>query len=180
VATRHGSGSFRGRKNDATTVARRKNFRPGPSAREIARCSQRDRPRGPRQPASAQEELWQANSESKSTYDYVVQQLNPRGLAFLCVRESLDACIRSGPGLRKLFQGIFIANDGFSQKTAEEVLARGEADAVAFGRPFIANPDLPRRFALGVQLNVPDPKTFYATLRDVGYTDYPTLRTIGG
>jgi len=84
------------------------------------------------------------------------------------------------PACVKLFQGIFIANDGFSQKTAEEVLARGEADAVAFGRPFIANPDLPRRFALGVQLNVPDPKTFYATLRDVGYTDYPTLRTIGG
>ena len=121
-----------------------------------------------------------ANSESKSTYDYVVQQLNLRGLAFVCVRESLDACIRSGPGLRKLFQGIFIANDGFSQKTAEQVLARGEADAVAFGRPFIANPDLASRFALGAQLNVPDPKAFYATLRDVGYTDYPTLRTIGG
>jgi 2,4-dienoyl-CoA reductase-like NADH-dependent reductase (Old Yellow Enzyme family) len=121
-----------------------------------------------------------ANSESKSTYDYVVQQLNLRGLAFICVRESLDACIRSSPGLRKLFQGIFIANDGFSQKAAEEVLARREADAVAFGRPFIANPDLVCRFALGAQLNVPDPKTFYAALRDLGYTDYPTLRTIGG
>jgi len=70
--------------------------------------------------------------------------------------------------------------DGFTQKAAEEFLARGEADAVAFGRPFIANPDLPCRFALGAQLNVPDPKTFYAALRDVGYTDYPTLRTIGG
>jgi N-ethylmaleimide reductase len=45
---------------------------------------------------------------------------------------------------------------------------------------FIANPDLPCRFALGAQLNLPDPKTFYAALRDVGYTDYPTLRTIGG
>jgi len=53
-------------------------------------------------------------------------------------------------------------------------------DAVAFGRPFIANRDLPCRFALGAQLNAPDPKTFYAALRDVGYTDYPTLRTIGG
>ncbi|MBV8212043.1 MAG: hypothetical protein JOZ08_02310 [Verrucomicrobia bacterium] len=75
---------------------------------------------------------------------------------------------------------VFIANDGFIQKTAEEILARGDADAVAFGRPFIANPDLPCRFALGAQLNAPDPKTFYAALRDVGYTDYPTLRTIGG
>ena len=121
-----------------------------------------------------------ANSESKSTYEYVVQQVNPRGLAFLCIRESIDACIRSGPRLRKLFQGVFVANDGFTQKAAEGVLARGEADAVAFGRPFIANPDLPCRFALGAQLNVPDPKTFYAALRDVGYTDYPSLRTIGG
>ena len=121
-----------------------------------------------------------ANRESKSTYEYVVQLVNPRGLAFLCIRESVDACIRSGPRLRKLFQGVFVANDGFTQKTAEDVLARGEADAVAFGRPFIANPDLPCRFALGAQLNLPDPKTFYAALRDVGYTDYPTLRTIGG
>ena len=121
-----------------------------------------------------------ANSDSKSTYEYVVQQVNNRGLAFVCIRESLDACIRFGPSLRKLFKGVFIANDGFTRKAAEEILARGEADAVAFGRPFIANPDLPCRFALGAQLNVPDPKTFYAALRDVGYTDYPTLRTIGG
>jgi len=119
-----------------------------------------------------------ANSESKSTYEYVVQQVNSRGLAFLCIRESLDACILSGPRLRKLFQGVFVVNDGFTQKTAEDVLARGEADAIAFGRPFIANPDLPCRFALGAQLNVPDPKTFYAALRDVGYTDYPTLYKI--
>jgi 2,4-dienoyl-CoA reductase-like NADH-dependent reductase (Old Yellow Enzyme family) len=119
-----------------------------------------------------------ANSESKSTYEYVVKQVNSRGLVFLCIRESLDACIRSGPRLRKLFQGVYIANDGFTQKTAEEVLARGEADAVAFGRPFIGNPDLPRRFALGAQLNLPDPKTFYAALRDIGYIDYPTLTTI--
>src|SRR5260221_9024511 len=57
-----------------------------------------------------------ANSESKSTYDYVVQQLNLRGLAFVCVRESLDACIRSDPGLRKLFQGIFIANAALARR----------------------------------------------------------------
>jgi N-ethylmaleimide reductase len=58
------------------------------------------------------------------------------------------------------------------------VLARGEADAVAFGRPFIGNPDLPRRFALSAQLNLPDSNTFYAALRDIGYIDYPTLTTI--
>jgi N-ethylmaleimide reductase len=58
------------------------------------------------------------------------------------------------------------------------MLASGQADALAFGRPFIANPDLPRRFALGAPLNDPDPKTFYVALPDAGYTDYPTLTTI--
>lgn len=58
------------------------------------------------------------------------------------------------------------------------MLATGQADAVAFGRPFVANPDLPRRFALVAPLNDPDPKTFYVDLPDVGYTDYPTLTTI--
>lgn len=119
-----------------------------------------------------------ANNESRSTYEYVVREVSSRRIAFLCVRESTKSCIRHGPALRKLFEGIFIANDGFTQVTAEEVLAGGEADAVAFGRPFIANPDLPRRFALGAPLNDPDPKTFYAGLPDAGYTDYPTLTTI--
>jgi 2,4-dienoyl-CoA reductase-like NADH-dependent reductase (Old Yellow Enzyme family) len=119
-----------------------------------------------------------ANDESRSTYEYVVREVNLRRIAFLCVVESWKACVRHGPALRKLFEGIFIANDGFTQMSAEEMLANGEADAVAFGRPFIANPDLPRRFALGAALNEPDPKTFYAALPDVGYTDYPALTTI--
>jgi 2,4-dienoyl-CoA reductase-like NADH-dependent reductase (Old Yellow Enzyme family) len=117
-------------------------------------------------------------ADRKATYHYLVEQLSSRGIAFLCVRESLDACTRLGPELRKLFRGAFIANEGFTQKTAEQVLAGGEADAVAFGKTFIANPDLPKRFALGAPLNIPDPQTFYAPLRDAGYTDYPALTTI--
>ena len=58
------------------------------------------------------------------------------------------------------------------------MLTTGEADGVAFGRPFIANSDLPRRFALGAPLNDPDPKTFYVAHPEVGYTHYPTLTTI--
>jgi 2,4-dienoyl-CoA reductase-like NADH-dependent reductase (Old Yellow Enzyme family) len=119
-----------------------------------------------------------ANGESRSTYEYVVREVSFRKISFICVRESTKACIRHGPALRKLFEGIFIANDGFTQTTAEEMLTTGEADAVAFGRPFIANPDLPRRIALGAPLNDPDPKTFYVALPDVGYTEYPTLTTI--
>ena len=117
-------------------------------------------------------------SETKPTYEYLVRQMSSRGLAFLCVRESPDSCTRQGPEFRKLFKGIYIANDGFTQKTAEQALANGEADAVAFGKAFIANPDLPKRFALGAPLNVPEPRTFYAPLRDAGYTDYPALTTI--
>jgi 2,4-dienoyl-CoA reductase-like NADH-dependent reductase (Old Yellow Enzyme family) len=119
-----------------------------------------------------------ANDESRSTYEYVVRQVSLRKIAFVCVRESTKACVRHAPPLRKLFEGIFIANEGFTQITAEGMLASGQADALAFGRPFIANPDLPRRFALGAPLNDPDPKTFYVALPDAGYTDYPTLTTI--
>jgi hypothetical protein len=69
---------------------------------------------------------------------------------------------------------VYIANEKFTLETAEGVIARGEADAVAFGTPFIANPDLPRRFALRAPLNTPRPETFYSP-GPLGYTDYPTL-----
>ena len=63
---------------------------------------------------------------------------------------------------------------GFTQESAEHALAGGEADAVAFGKLFIANPDLPRRFALGTPLNAWDTGTFYSGGAQ-GYTDYPAL-----
>ncbi|HEU5236955.1 MAG TPA: hypothetical protein VFU37_07425, partial [Pyrinomonadaceae bacterium] len=76
------------------------------------------------------------------------------------------------PELKKAFGGPLIANELFTKETGEEVLAKGEADAVAYGRLFIANPDLPRRFALNARLNEPVPETFYA-VGSRGYTDYP-------
>ena len=69
---------------------------------------------------------------------------------------------------------MVIANDSFTKETGEQVLANSEADAVAYGRLFIANPDLPRRFALNAPLNEPIPETFYAD-GPLGYTDYPFL-----
>ena len=69
---------------------------------------------------------------------------------------------------------VYIANEKFTQETAEQVLASGEADAVAFGKLFIANPDLPHRFAIDAPLNEPNPATFYASGPE-GYTDYPFL-----
>ena len=75
---------------------------------------------------------------------------------------------------RPLFGGRYIANNGYTQQTGEAALARGSADLVCYGRPFIANPDLVRRFALDAPLNALNPDTLY--LPDArGYTDYPTL-----
>ena len=113
------------------------------------------------------------DSNPLATFGYVARELGGRGIAFICVRESLGAN-RIGPQLKAAFGGVYIANEKFSREAAQDVIARGEADAVAFGTPFIANPDLPRRFALGVPLNEPHPETFYSP-GPKGYTDYPGL-----
>ncbi|MFX8620606.1 alkene reductase, partial [Acinetobacter baumannii] len=76
-----------------------------------------------------------------ATFGYVAAQLGARRLAFLCARESLGER-RLGPALKATFGGVYIANEGFTVETADQVLAAGEADAVAFGKAFIANPDL--------------------------------------
>jgi 2,4-dienoyl-CoA reductase-like NADH-dependent reductase (Old Yellow Enzyme family) len=107
------------------------------------------------------------------TFGYVAKELGRRKIAFICARESLGAN-RLGPELKKKFGGVYIANEGFTQETAEKVISNGEADAVAFGKDFIANPDLPRRFSKNAPLNPPHPETFYAPGAR-GYTDYPLL-----
>ena len=79
-----------------------------------------------------------------------------------------------GPALRKIFTGPFILNGGYTQETAEHALANHEADLIAFGVPYIANPDLVERFEQGAALNQPDQATFYGG-DDKGYIDYPAL-----
>lgn len=74
--------------------------------------------------------------------------------------------------LRALYSGFFIANGGYDAERAAAAIESGHADAVSFGRPFIANPDLPQRFRTGATLNPPDSGTFYGG-DDTGYTDYP-------
>ncbi len=107
------------------------------------------------------------------TFGYLATELGKRRIAFLFARESLDAP-RLGPGLRRAFGGVYIANEDLTAATAMQVLAAGEADAVAWGRLFIANPDLPRRLQLGAPLTTPDAATFFGgAVR--GYTDYPSL-----
>ena len=107
------------------------------------------------------------------TFGYVATKLGKRNLAFLCARESLGEN-RLGPQLKASFGGTYIANEGFDLASAQQVLAAGEADAVAFGKLFIANPDLPQRFARGTELNKPNPSTFYSAGAE-GYVDYPAL-----
>ena len=113
------------------------------------------------------------DSNPLATFGYVARELGKRGLAFLCVRESLGDG-RIGPQLKTAFGGSYIANEKFTLDSGNEVLAAGEADAVAFGVPYIANPDLPERFRENAPLNAADPGTFYAP-GPKGYTDYPAL-----
>jgi 2,4-dienoyl-CoA reductase-like NADH-dependent reductase (Old Yellow Enzyme family) len=113
------------------------------------------------------------DSNHLATFSYVARELGKRKIAFLCVREHLGEG-RIGPKLKKAFGGVYIANEGFTRETAEKVLAAGEADAVAFGKLFLANPDLPERFRQHAPLNKPQPETFYAQ-GPQGYIDYPFL-----
>jgi 2,4-dienoyl-CoA reductase-like NADH-dependent reductase (Old Yellow Enzyme family) len=113
------------------------------------------------------------DSDLPSTFGYVARELGKRKIAFLCARESTKAP-RLGPELKAAFGGVYIANEGFDRKRAEAVIEAGEADAVAFGKLFLANPDLPRRFSLQAPLNAWNADTFY-TDGPVGYTDYPAL-----
>jgi 2,4-dienoyl-CoA reductase-like NADH-dependent reductase (Old Yellow Enzyme family) len=76
--------------------------------------------------------------------------------------------------MKQAFGGVFIANEKFTADSAREALSSGNADAVAFGIPAIANPDLVERFRTNAPLNTPDPSTFYGS-GPIGYTDYPSL-----
>jgi 2,4-dienoyl-CoA reductase-like NADH-dependent reductase (Old Yellow Enzyme family) len=113
------------------------------------------------------------DSDLPATFGYVARELGKRGIAFLMARES-QAEPRLGPALKEAFGGVYIANEGLDTETAAELLARDEADAAAFGRLFIANPDLPRRIRLGAPLNPWRKDTFYEGGPE-GYVDYPAL-----
>ncbi len=113
------------------------------------------------------------DSDPAALFTHVAQALGERRIAFLCARE-VQGPDSLGPQLKRAFGGAYIANEGFTKDSAEAILASGDADAVAFGKLFIANPDLPERLARGLPLNTPDPATFYAP-GPHGYTDYPAL-----
>jgi 2,4-dienoyl-CoA reductase-like NADH-dependent reductase (Old Yellow Enzyme family) len=113
------------------------------------------------------------DSDPAATFAYVARELGKRRIAFICAREAVGPD-SLGPMLKREFGGVYIANENHSAESAAQLIAAGHADAIAFGKPFIANPDLPRRLELDAPLNTPDPNTFYGQ-GPHGYTDYPAL-----
>lgn len=120
------------------------------------------------------------DSDPKATFGYAVSALNSFGLSYLHLRETNAADLRHGGAvtptsyLRSLFDGPLMVNDSYDQDRAQQVISAQEADLVAFGVPFIANPDLPERFRRRAPLNDADEATFYGG-DTRGYTDYPSL-----
>lgn len=108
------------------------------------------------------------------TFGYVATELGKRGIAFICAREA-QGQDSLGPQLKRQFGGVYIANEKFDKASANAAIAQGQADAVAFGVPFIANPDLVQRLAQDAPLNPVRPELFYAS-GAAGYTDYPVWR----
>jgi len=118
-----------------------------------------------------------SDSDPETTFGTLIRALDPLGLAYLHVVEQFPGAALSAEAaavldrLRGLWSGVYMANGDFDAARAADWIARGRADAVSFGRAFIANPDLPERLRLGAALNEPDPSTFYGGA-EKGYTDY--------
>ena len=120
-----------------------------------------------------------ADSNPQAVFGYLIEELNKRNIAFIHFVEGATGGPRDIPGFdfawaRKTFKGTYIANNGYDRQMAIDAVESGRADAVAFGRAYIANPDLVQRLKLNAPFNTPNPQTFYAP-GEAGYIDYPTL-----
>ena len=114
---------------------------------------------------------------------YMAEALNKYGILYLhgveprmklAVGEKFEAPYSLQP-MRKAFKGTFIAAGGYDREEGMKAIAENRADLVAYGRLFLANPDLPKRFELDAPLNKYNRETFYTSDPVVGYTDYPFL-----
>jgi N-ethylmaleimide reductase len=123
-----------------------------------------------------------SDSDPQAIFDYVAAALNRFGLAYLHIIEPrvkggqtlhADHPPVAAAGLRKIFKGPIIVAGGFDREGAIKIVENGDADLVAFGRQFIANPDLPERLRLGIPLNPYNRATFYSAGPE-GYIDYPS------
>ena len=121
------------------------------------------------------------DSDPQALFNYVAQQLSGRGLAYLHVIEGDTGGAVVPPfdyqHIKDLFGGMVIANNGFDKQRASKAIADGRADLIAFGKPFIGNPDLVVRLFLDAPLMPLNPETLYGG-SELGYTDYPVLRAV--
>jgi N-ethylmaleimide reductase len=120
-----------------------------------------------------------SDSNPQPLFDHITDRLNALNLAYIHVIEGATGGPRDiAPfdygSLRRRFRGAYVANNGYDFELANKALTANEADLIAFGKPFIANPDLVERLRLGAPLNTPDKATFYGGGAK-GYTDYPSL-----
>ena len=121
-----------------------------------------------------------SDSDPAKLFTYVVEQLNKFSLLYLHVIEGATGGSREVENgfdlqtLRRMFNGIYIANNGYDRELALTARRQGSADLIAFGRPFISNPDLVERLRIAAPLNKPDADTFYGGGAK-GYIDYPFL-----
>jgi len=125
-----------------------------------------------------------SDSDPIRTFSYLATELDHLGLGYLHLTEPIAGPVavpadvpRALPVLRKMFKGTLIANGGYDARSGHAAIAQGEADLVAFGMPFLANPDLPLRYFKRAPLNAPDPATFYAG-EEKGYIDYHALAEV--
>jgi N-ethylmaleimide reductase len=121
-----------------------------------------------------------SDSQPALTFGQAAKELNRLGVAFVHVVENLPEAAsvtpkeRVAPYMRAAYDGMFILNGGYDAQTGAAALKAREADLIAYGRFFLANPDLVERFRRSAALNEPDSRTFYSS-GSKGYTDYPTL-----
>ena len=116
-----------------------------------------------------------SDSNPVQTFSYLTEQLNKLGIVYLHVVDpAADGAKRISPLLRRKFERSYIVNGGFDLDRANAAIRDGDTDLVAFGVPFLANPDLPARYRTQSPLNAPDQATFY-TGEGKGFIDYPAL-----
>ncbi|ETA54018.1 alkene reductase [Ponticoccus alexandrii] len=121
------------------------------------------------------------DSDPKALGDFLVDFVSGRGLAYLHLIEGQTGGSRDLPegvdlkALKARFDGAWMVNNGYDRQMALDAVSGGDADLVAFGRPYIANPDLAERLKVDAALNEGDPSTYYGGGRE-GYTDYPTMQ----
>jgi N-ethylmaleimide reductase len=119
------------------------------------------------------------DSDPEQTFGVAIERLNPYGLGYLHVVERAQDVLPNAEAdtaliqrLRKAWRGVYVANSGYDRARGEAAVRSGHADAIAYGRLFLANPDLPRRLQDDAPFNAPDAAGFYGG-SDKGYTDYP-------